>query len=704
MLLAMTVAVTVPVLAGNPTPPGPPSSPGSRFTLGDLYLQLTTGANPGPHTGPFMEPAAGPPTSPMFTLDQILQVAPVLDNANGATPSQVLFGKKFWGLQAGGGWGPQTGSMSDNGAVTMTPTTADQAILAGYHNGSGKVVGDAALVAGNIKTGATIFGVAGSVIGATGTAVVGNVLAGATFSNATTVGLTGTMVDRAAAGFTPGTTAQTITAGYYNGSGTVSGDAALVATNIKTGATIFSVAGSVIGATGTAVVGNVLAGSTFSNAAAAGLVGTMADRAATSFTPGLAAQTIAAGYYNGSGTVSGDAALVATNIKTGATIFGVAGSVIGATGDAVAANVLAGSTFSNATTAGLTGTMADRAAVTLTPTTADQAILAGYHNGSGKVVGDAALVATNIKTGATIFSVAGNVIQASGTAVAGNVLTGTTFSNSSGAGILGTMPVQTLSAASTTVAAGYYAAITLDAVDTNLTAPNVKTGVSIFGVAGAFTSGATATAADIVSGQTAYANGSLVTGTRARAQPGKTGQTTSFATGDDGNLQKGIAWPNPRFTAANGAVTDNLTGLIWLQNAGCTVFFSGDVTSTNNRSWASALTAASSLVSTVPGTYCGLTDGSAVGAWRLPNRFELESLLDLQYSSPALSNAAGAGHCVLEMDCAFTGVQDVYYWTSSADAGNTTFAWIVHLGGGGVNDGDRTSTPYYSVWPVRGGQ
>jgi hypothetical protein len=65
MLLAMMVAVTVPILAGNPTPPGPPSSPGSRFTLGDLYLQLTTGANPGPHTGPFMEPAAGPPTSPV---------------------------------------------------------------------------------------------------------------------------------------------------------------------------------------------------------------------------------------------------------------------------------------------------------------------------------------------------------------------------------------------------------------------------------------------------------------------------------------------------------------------------------------------------------------------------------------------------------------------------------------------------------------
>ena len=50
----------------------------------------------------------------------------------------------------------------------------------------------------------------------------------------------------------------------------------------------------------------------------------------------------------------------------------------------------------------------------------------------------------------------------------------------------------------------------------------------------------------------------------------KTGQTTSYATGDDGDLEKGVAWPNPRFTDnSDGTVTDNLTGLIWLKNANC---------------------------------------------------------------------------------------------------------------------------------------
>jgi hypothetical protein len=41
----------------------------------------------------------------------------------------------------------------------------------------------------------------------------------------------------------------------------------------------------------------------------------------------------------------------------------------------------------------------------------------------------------------------------------------------------------------------------------------------------------------------------------------KTGQTTSYRSGDDGDLEKGVTWPNPRFTDnSDGTVTDNLTG------------------------------------------------------------------------------------------------------------------------------------------------
>lgn len=55
-----------------------------------------------------------------------------------------------------------TGSMTNRGAVTITPSTSQQTISAGYHNGSGYVDGDADLISGNIKSGANIFGVAGS--------------------------------------------------------------------------------------------------------------------------------------------------------------------------------------------------------------------------------------------------------------------------------------------------------------------------------------------------------------------------------------------------------------------------------------------------------------------------------------------------------------------------------------------------------------
>ena len=41
----------------------------------------------------------------------------------------------------------------------------------------------------------------------------------------------------------------------------------------------------------------------------------------------------------------------------------------------------------------------------------------------------------------------------------------------------------------------------------------------------------------------------------------KTGQITSYAVGDDGDLQTGVAWPEPRFANnRDGTITDNMTG------------------------------------------------------------------------------------------------------------------------------------------------
>lgn len=56
-----------------------------------------------------------------------------------------------------------TASVTTKAATTITPTTSDQTIASGtYCTGAQTIEGDADLVAGNIKSGVTIFGVAGS--------------------------------------------------------------------------------------------------------------------------------------------------------------------------------------------------------------------------------------------------------------------------------------------------------------------------------------------------------------------------------------------------------------------------------------------------------------------------------------------------------------------------------------------------------------
>jgi len=159
-IAALLTAATVIVWAGNPDgPPGPPETTAS-YTLQHIYERLEVGAAGAPIT--FTEPASGPAVGTMHTLDEIMALAPEVDEANGAAASQVVSGTTYWSLRSGA-WGPQTGAMPDNGAVTLTPTTTQQTIAAGYHNGSGYVEGDADLAPSNIRCRVTIFGVTGTV-------------------------------------------------------------------------------------------------------------------------------------------------------------------------------------------------------------------------------------------------------------------------------------------------------------------------------------------------------------------------------------------------------------------------------------------------------------------------------------------------------------------------------------------------------------
>ncbi|NLK38000.1 MAG: hypothetical protein GX299_07940 [Epulopiscium sp.] len=77
-----------------------------------------------------------------------------------AGTGDVLSGKTFYNTALKT---KRTGNMPNRGAVVLTPGTSNKAIVAGYHSGQGYVKGDANLVAGNIVSGKSIFGVAGSV-------------------------------------------------------------------------------------------------------------------------------------------------------------------------------------------------------------------------------------------------------------------------------------------------------------------------------------------------------------------------------------------------------------------------------------------------------------------------------------------------------------------------------------------------------------
>ena len=187
----------------------------------------------------------------------------------------------------------------------------------------------------------------------------------------------------------------------------------------------------------------------------------------------------------------------------------------------------------------------------------------------------------------------------------------------------------------------------------------------------------------------------------------RTGQTTCYdvagtvvtcgsgiGLSQDGDLQLGVTWPNPRFTDnGNGTVTDNLTALIWMENANCYGF----------QIWADALAAANALQDTgTPETTddCGLSDGSVPGQWRIPNLLEMQSLAHYAVSSPAVPNTTGTGQWV-EGD-PFSEVQSHSYWSSTTYAGITNSAWYVSMNSGHINYALKTSVKY--VWLVRGGQ
>jgi|GEM_PF-1281823 len=139
---------------------------------------------------------------------------------------------------------------------------------------------------------------------------------------------------------------------------------------------------------------------------------------------------------------------------------------------------------------------------------------------------------------ASVSFVSGNYNAVTNAPAASSYLSTTTIF-----GTPGTMLTRTLSNASTTVNAGYYAATTLTAVDADLVSSNIKSGVTIFGVAGSSsvvdTASGDAVAGDMLSGKKGYVNGSLVTGTA--TNQGALNLNTTAIPGSSGGFYSSIA-------------------------------------------------------------------------------------------------------------------------------------------------------------------
>lgn len=259
-----------------------------------------------------------------------------------ATPDDIVAGKTAYLRD-----GIATGTMINNGAISITPSATEQVIPAGYHNGNGKVRAvsasvDSNIQSNNIKKGITILGVTGNLDvldTSDATANRSTILIGSTaYVNGEKI--TGIMPNNGRLTYQPSIRAQAIPTGYTSG-GSIAAvthtiDDNIKPGNIKQGVTILGVEGNLT-STGintsdaTATADKILSGYT-AYVDDEKIIGTMSNRGSLSVTPKTNSLSYAGGYYSsiniGAVTASIDSNIIASNIKQGVTILGVTGNLI----------------------------------------------------------------------------------------------------------------------------------------------------------------------------------------------------------------------------------------------------------------------------------------------------------------------------------------------------------------------------------------
>jgi hypothetical protein len=180
----------------------------------------------------------------------------------------------------------------------------------------------------------------------------------------------------------------------------------------------------------------------------------------------------------------------------------------------------------------------------------------------------------------------------------------------------------------------------------------------------------------------------------------RTGQTTAYGTGSDGDLQKGVA--RAYTDNGDGTITDNTTGLMWEKKDR-----SGGIHDVDNSyTWSGTSYGGTNIMDgTITTTFlAALNAGDGFAGhtdWRIPNQNELLSLVNYENVNPSVDaafNTSCAASCTL-LTCSCT--KSSYYWSSTTYRGFPDFAW-----GAGFYDGydyANVKSDYSYVRAVRGG-
>ncbi len=192
-----------------------------------------------------------------------------------------------------------------------------------------------------------------------------------------------------------------------------------------------------------------------------------------------------------------------------------------------------------------------------------------------------------------------------------------------------------------------------------------------------------------------------------------TGQTVSYLAGDDGDLELGAA-----FNLTNngdGTISDTNSGLMWevKDNAGGLHDRDGQYTWTN--SFDVFLDQMNATCDGDESTPCTAdADCTGIGNelcghagyrdWRMPNRTELQTIVNLGASTPAVPSEfddSCSGSCDVTSCSCTRSTAVAKYWSSSTYVAGDTQAWYVDFGEGDTNFDGKFTTQF--VRAVRAG-